>query len=323
MVVSQLRAAVSRLCVVALMVASGSLARSQTTTQPSADAPLAHHVVVFSIDGCRPDALLRADAPNVRDLMKRGSFSFWARTTDIAITLPSHTSMMTGVPPEVHGILVNEEKPGQPIPYPAVPTLFEVAKAKGYTTALFSTKRKFDTLARPGSVDWSFIARESTSPDDLGIATKAAAAIREHKPGVTMVHMGNCDIVGHSMGWGSEAQLAAISQADKGVGMVVQAIHDAGMDDDTLIIMTSDHGGAGRQHGANDMRSRYIPWIAVGPGVRQNYDLTLSRDLYPRTEDTFATACYFLAIPIPENVVGHPVMQILHDRELLTPVSAK
>src|ERR1700743_1967001 len=200
MVVSRARAAVRRLCVVVLTAASTSLARAQITTQPGVESPLAHHVMVISIDGCRPDALLRSDAPNVRELMKRGSFTFWARTTDIAITLPSHTSMMTGVPPEVHGILVNEEKPGQPIPYPAVPTLFEVAKARGYSTALFSTKRKFDTLARPGSVDWSFIARESTSPDDLGIASKAADAIRQHQPGVTMVHLGNCDIVGHSIG---------------------------------------------------------------------------------------------------------------------------
>jgi predicted AlkP superfamily pyrophosphatase or phosphodiesterase len=267
--------------------------------------------------------LLRSNTPTIRALMKQGSFTFWARTTDIAITLPSHTSMMTGVPPEVHGILVNDEKPGEPIPYPKVPTLFEVAKMRGYTTALFSTKRKFDTLARPGTVDWSFIAREATSPDDLGIAHRAAAAIREHKPGVTMVHMGNCDIVGHSIGWGSNEQIAAIEQADKGIAEVVQAIRDAGIEEDTLMIVTSDHGGAGLQHGANDMRSRYIPWIAVGPGVRKDFDLTLSRNLFPRTEDTFATACYFLAIPIPDYVVGHPVMQILHDRELLTPVSAK
>jgi predicted AlkP superfamily pyrophosphatase or phosphodiesterase len=295
---------------------------TRAAADPVTEEPLAHHVVIFSIDGCRPDCLLRANAPTVRDLMKRGSFTFWARTTDIAITLPSHTSMMTGVPPEVHGILVNEEKPGQSIPYPAVPTLFEIAKAHGYTTALFSTKRKFDTLARPGSVDWSFIAREATSPDDLGIASKAADAIRQHKPGVTMVHLGNCDIVGHAIGWGSPAQIAAIEQADTAVSKVIQAIHDANMDDDTLIILTSDHGGAGLQHGANDMRSRYIPWIAVGPNVRQNFDITLSRDVYPRTEDTFATACYFLALPIPSNVVGHPILQILHNRELLTPVSA-
>lgn len=318
-----MRAAVVRLFVAVLLLASASCVQAEATTQPREAAPLAHHVVIISIDGCRPDVLLRADAPNVRELMKRGSFTFWARTTDIAITLPSHTSMMTGVPPEVHGILVNDEKPGQAVPYPKVPTLFELAKARGYTTALFSTKRKFDTLARPGSVDWSFIAREATSPDDLGIADRAAAAIRAHQPGVTMVHMGNCDIVGHKLGWGSPAQIAAIEQADKGIGRVVQAIHDAGIDDDTLIIVSSDHGGAGLKHGANDMRSRYIPWIAVGPRVRKNFDLTLNRDLYPRTEDTFATACYFLAIPIPQQVVGHPLMQILSDRELVTPVSAK
>ena len=139
-----------------------------------------------------------------------------------------------------------------------------------------------------------------------------------------MVHMGNCDIVGHSIGWGNQAsRLRRSSRRTRGIGEVVQAIQDAGIQGDTLVIVTSDHGGAGLQHGADDVRSRYIPWIAVGPGCGRIFDLTLSRNLFPRTEDTFATACYFLAIPIPDYVVGHPVMQILHGRELLTPVSAK
>ena len=37
-------------------------------------------------------------------LMRKGTYSFTARTILLSITLPSHTSMLTGVEPEVHGV---------------------------------------------------------------------------------------------------------------------------------------------------------------------------------------------------------------------------
>src|SRR5262245_49401886 len=47
----------------------------------------AQRVMIVSIDGGRPDVVLRAKAPNIRALMKDGSFSFWARTTEVSVTL--------------------------------------------------------------------------------------------------------------------------------------------------------------------------------------------------------------------------------------------
>lgn len=87
--------------------------------------------------------------------------------------------------------------------------------------------------------------------------------------------------------------------------------------DSTLVILTSDHGGAGRIHGADDFRSRHIPWIAVGPGVRKNYDLTMNRHLIVETYDTFATVCAMLNIPVPGKRSGKFVEDILETRELL------
>ena len=67
------------------------------TTRP---VPGIDHVLIISVDGLRPDVLLRADTPNMHTLFHNGSFTFWARTTAQSITLPSHVSMLTGVVPE-------------------------------------------------------------------------------------------------------------------------------------------------------------------------------------------------------------------------------
>src|SRR5688572_265896 len=63
---------------------------------PRTSQPHGPRMIGISIDGLRPDLLLGADAPNIRSLIERGSFTFWAMTTDVAVTLPSHVSMLTG-----------------------------------------------------------------------------------------------------------------------------------------------------------------------------------------------------------------------------------
>jgi predicted AlkP superfamily pyrophosphatase or phosphodiesterase len=293
------------------------IAAAPPTMDPPASPPIVHHVVVISIDGCRPDVLLRADTPTIHEMMARGSFTFYAETTDLAVTLPSHTSMMTGVVPTTHGIDFNVDPPDDQLTYPRVPTLFDIAHANGMVTALVSTKSKFRVLNRPGSVDAAAISTESSSSDDMLTAKNGAEIIDALKPNAMLVHLGNNDKVGHAAGWGTPDQLDAMHTADEGVNIVLHALDNAGIADDTLVIVSSDHGGSGATHGAGDPRSRYIPWIAVGPRVRKNYDLTRDRDLTVHTEDTFATACYFLGLPTPAHIDGKPIVQIISGRELI------
>jgi hypothetical protein len=69
------------------------------------------------------------------------------------------------------------------------------------------------------------------------------------------------------------------------------------------------NGGAGDDHGGTDPRSRTIPWIIAGPGVKKGLDLTLCGELRVRTEDTFATACWLLDIPLDEDLDGKVIAQ--------------
>ncbi|MGE5178256.1 MAG: alkaline phosphatase family protein [Bacteroidota bacterium] len=275
---------------------------------PARPAPQIGRVLLVSIDGLRPDALLRADAPVIRGLMKRGSYTFWAQTTDMAVTLPSHTSMLTGVPPSKHGVDWNDVQRSERPQYPAWPTLFEVARNAGYTTAMAAGKPKFSTLAKPGTLTASFVPGGS-NVSDRSVTDTAVVWIGRFAPQVLFVHLPEVDGAGHGGGWGSPSQLAAIAGADRCVGRLLDALAKRGVLDSTLVLVTSDHGGAGRNHGPNDPRSRFIPWIAAGPGVRPDFDLTSDRGLTIRTEDTFATLCYVLGIAPPRPIDGRPVFQ--------------
>ena len=297
------------ICLTVLFASSTVFAQTSPTTRPA-------RVLIVSIDGLRPDVALRANTPNIHQLMKSGSFSFWARTTPLAITLPSHVSMLTGVIPRKHEIEWNKDLPLREPVYPNFPTLFEVAHNKHYTTAMVAGKSKFNVLAKPGTLDWMWVAAESTT-DDSQVAEHAVQIIRDHQPQVMFIHFPSTDNVGHSKGWGSLEQLVTVEGADTQLGVVLAVLDELKRKDETFIILTADHGGAGRTHIPDDARSRHIPWIAVGPGVRENIDLTLYADLIINTEDTFATASYVLKLPLDKRLDGKPVKEIFEGDELL------
>jgi predicted AlkP superfamily pyrophosphatase or phosphodiesterase len=278
--------------------------------------PTIKRIVIISIDGCRPDLLLRAETPFIHGLLPKASFSFWARTTAESVTLPSHTSMLTGVPPVKHEIQWNKDLPLIHPVYPAYPTLFQLAKKAGYTTCMVAGKSKFINLAVPGSLDWQFIPDE-TKTEDADVTQQAVKMINDHQPQVLFIHFPSDDNVGHAKGWASPEQLAALAQVDSDIAQVFKALDDQKLTDSTAVLITADHGGAGRGHGPDDPRSRHIPWIIVGPGIRKNLDLTTFGDLVIDTEDTFATACYLLAIPIERKVDGKPITEIVQRDELL------
>ncbi len=284
------------------------------TTRP---IPAISRVLIMSIDGLRPDLIFRANTPNIHKLYESGSFTFWAKTTPMANTLPSHVSMLTGVGPARHAIMWNGDLPLSAPVYPLVPTIFEVAHNAGYTTGVATGKSKFEVIAKPGTIDHAYfpILPKTT---DSEVAMEAVQIIRQYKPQVMFVHFPGNDSAGHMYGWGTPEQIDAVEQADVSVGAVIKALEDLKLKDSTLIILSADHGGAGRTHGPDDVRSRTIPWIAVGPGIRKNFDLSRFPDLEVKTEDTCATAMWALGLTPPKKLDGKPIVEMLENRELMS-----
>ena len=112
------------------------------------------HVIVISIDGLRPDAIAKYNAKTLLRLQREGAVASHAETIFPSKTLPSHTSMLTGVTPDVHGVTWNSDKTRE-FGYVKAPTIFEIAKTNGFTTAAFFSKTKFHHLQKPGTLDYT------------------------------------------------------------------------------------------------------------------------------------------------------------------------
>ncbi|MDP6512960.1 MAG: alkaline phosphatase family protein, partial [SAR202 cluster bacterium] len=61
-------------------------------------------VLIIGIDGCRPDALLAAETPNLDTLIDDGLVSYQAQTCEFTVSAPGWSSMLTGVWPNKHGV---------------------------------------------------------------------------------------------------------------------------------------------------------------------------------------------------------------------------
>jgi hypothetical protein len=278
---------------------------SATLTPTATPKAGIEYVVIISIDGLRPDALAQASTPNMDKLIERGSYCPHAQTLSLSITLPSHASMLSGMLPEKHGILW-----GLPyIGWPGMegPTLFSEAHDAGLVTAMVFGKEKLNYIALPNSVDKLF----GPEAHDTEVKEEAVKFIEDGLPNVLFIHFPDTDRVGHAYGWMSTNQLYAVTFVDGLIGEIVTTLKRERYWDNTLLIITSDHGGQGFNHGDDSPLDRTIPWLAVGPGVAQGYIINTTVN----TVDTAATALYALKLPIPEKWDGRPVLEIFQASE--------
>ena len=258
--------------------------------------PKINHVLIISEDGLRADAVATLHL-KWHDLMrKRGSYSDHALTIRDASTLPAHASMLSGVEPKVHGLTWNTWRPREG--YIKSPTIFTHAMDAGLTTAFFTGKTKLRHIVPPGSVDFY----ERPGYYCKKVAEEAANYLTTEKPALAFVHFSDPDEAGHSKGWMSSAQKHAISHSDQCLGIIYEALERSGLIDDTLIIVSADHGGHNKVHSGAKKIDREIPWIACGPGVREDFVITEPLS----TMDTAATALYALGLPIPPEIEGRP-----------------
>lgn len=244
----------------------------------------ARRVVLVSVDGLMPDYYRRADAlglkvPTLRRLMREGAWASGVVGVLPTVTYPSHTTLITGVTPRVHGIPANRiidplEHSGGAWHWFAddvrVPSLVSAARARWLTTASVSWPVSVGIGAdwnlpefwRPGSrheYDLKLLAAVSTPGlvDDVGRhrgrpfgwpavdqdrLDAALFILAVHRPHLLLLHIFATDDAQHDHGPRSPEALRAVEEADANLGKLLAAIESNGTAAETLFAVVSDHG---------------------------------------------------------------------------------
>ena len=254
-------------------------------------------VIILSVDGLRPDAIELAPMPNLLELMKTSAYSLTAQTVHPSATLPAHSSMLTGLCPSSHGVDWNDYIPENGVAQGT--DLFDLAHAAGMQTVMYVGKEKLQQVTDAASIDTFVFINDR----DKVVMQKLLADFPQDF-GVLFIHFATTDDMGHVYGWLSPEQFSVIYRADEAIGELLHALDSYELRDETLLIITADHGGHNTTHGSSMPKDITIPWIASGPGIQAGQLTTLIH-----TMDTAATAAYALGLHTPAEWDGVPVYE--------------
>lgn len=263
---------------------------------------IAEPVLLISIDGLRPADVLQAKQrglklPNLEAFVLHGAYASDVRGVLPTLTYPSHTTLITGVSPDLHGIGGNltfdpYNKNQQGWDWYAsdirVATLWDAAHAAGLSTANVHWP-----VSVGAQVDWNLpqIWRTGTADDrkllaalatpgllpslekDLGPyadginevlsgdenRTKFAVKLLEtRKPEFMTAYLASLDHEQHASGPDTPASRAVLEHIDALIGELVAAAQR--VHPDGVIAVVSDHGFAPVQQDVN----LYTPFAHAG-----------------------------------------------------------
>ncbi len=253
------------------------------------------HVVVVGIDGA--GAFIKdAVTPAFDRIFENGAVTYDALASNPSISAECWGSMLTGVGPEVHKLtnkIVSTQEYPQDSAFPS----------------LFRRIRNAIPDAELGSFcDWNPITAGMIERD-VQIATDTARDtqltpiicdyIKEKKPTFLFVQFDSVDGAGHHKGYGTPDYYQRLTEVDLLVEDVYTAVKDAGMQEDTLFIVISDHGGRNSEdgrghHGGWTDGEKYVTIAAAGKTVKKGQMGAAN------VRDLSAIVLYALGIEAPE-----------------------
>lgn len=247
-------------------------------------------ILIIGIDGLRPDALSKADAPNMDTLIAEGTFAPNTLTDVLARSGPGWASVFTGVWNPIHGVRNNA---------------FAGYRRAEYPTFFSRLKERRPGIKVGAVVNWSPIGTHLVGTDgfwmapggDREVTSEASRVIRGGLSDVLFVHFDDVDHAGHRFGFSPHMPfyLWAVERVDRRVGELRAAVREReAAGEEWLILSTSDHGGSYRHHGENIPTHRRVFLLASGKDVPRAVE-----DGVRGVVDLAPTVFAWLGIPVP------------------------
>jgi hypothetical protein len=251
-----------------------TILRLLTSAFAAALALQATPVLVLSVDGLDWRYLRDADRlglkiSNIRRIMAEGEVTHGIIGVYPTVTWPSHTSILTGVRPDQHGILGNRRPNGGDYYWTvdllkAAP-LWQKAHDRGFKTAAITwpvtvgaaidfNLPEYFLKRNGGSMDLATIASKATPGlvekiqagfpsfprqwvDDRARTQAVLYLLKNERPALLLVHLVDLDSEAHDEGPFTPAANATLEYIDELIGQMLAALPP-----DYVFALTSDHG---------------------------------------------------------------------------------
>ncbi|GEO20303.1 alkaline phosphatase family protein [Cyclobacterium qasimii] len=301
--------------VVLLLVLFISISCNESTTSDRK----VKHTILIGLDAFGARGFQKASTPYMNKMTANGAIAPFARCLLPTNSSPNWTAMLTGVGPLQHGVYDNDWERDKQIWPPVIATEEGV-----YPSLINWIKDQIPSSKVHFFYEWGGLARlfDLSEVDKIYrgekvdvIFEKAVDAFFEDQPDFLFLNIDEIDHQGHAKGHDSEEYFNAISHFDSLIGDFVQRLEAAGLMDETLIIITGDHGGINTSHGGTTLNEIEIPIIMYGAGV--NKGLVISKPCY--IYDVPVTLAYALGITPPKAGIGRPILEAFNPNSISAP----
>ena len=234
------------------------------------DTTVYKHVVIVGVDGAG-SFFKDTPTPNMDAIFSDGAITYNATTETPSISAECWASLLHGVNANVHGITASSEGP-----YPndsLFPSVFRVIRENN-PSAVLGSYTTWQTINNLIVEDGMGITKVGWSGTDKDLTNKICQYVESSAPNLLFIQFDNVDAAGHSYGFGSEAHLNKITETDALIGDIYSSYVNKGIIDDTLFIVTTDHGGTQvpsgsylGNHGGETPEEKSITFAAKGKTV--------------------------------------------------------
>ncbi len=236
------------------------------------------------------------NAQNIQKLIREGAGTYEARAMLPTISGQNWGSILHGVVPSKHQLtnnIVSSRYYPENNPYPSYMKLLKQERPM-LQQASFTTWAPINN----GIIEDSAGAYKVNGGNDTNTTQKTVDYIKTNGQDTRniFVHLDEVDGAGHTYGYYTPQFYEKAQQADQHVGQIIQALEDEGLMEDTLVILTSDHGGKGTGHGGDSTVEQTVFWAAKGASIKPGTVLT-----NVEVVDTAAVVAHALRLDIPEN----------------------
>lgn len=274
-----------------------------TGTEKKAD--LTSHVIIIGLDGWGTWCMEKGEAPFIKEMMHEGSWTLNKRAVLPTISGANWAAMMNGTPVESSGITNNDPAPTfEPLfltDHDAQPTIFHLLAEQrpNLETGVICEWGDFLNYADTLCLDFFQRIRQASEHPDA-IVDASVKYIQARKPALCFIHIDALDHMGHSYGQGSDEYYAELPLVDDRVRRIVEGVKAAGIYDESIIMVTSDHGHEGTSHGGSSQLEIQTPFVIWGKGIMKNHEIKETLIQY----DIAATVAKIFNLEVPQSWRG-------------------
>ncbi|MDR3268932.1 MAG: alkaline phosphatase [Tannerella sp.] len=277
---------------------------------------LAQHVIFIGLDGWGAYSVEKADMPHVKQLMADGAYTLKKRSVFPSSSAVNWASMFMGAGPELHGYTTWCSKapdlPARTLThYGMFPTVFGLLRDAS-PDAEIGYEYEWDGmqyLAELSAMNFSQEIINHESQDTTVLV--ACDYIKSAKPTLFAVIIDQPDHVGHQAGHDTPGYYEVLKMLDGCVGRIIQATKDAGIYDETIFILTGDHGGINLGHGGITLEEMETPFIISGKHVKKGLHFEESMMQF----DIAPTIAYIFRLEPPQVWTGRAMKQVFIENE--------